>query len=862
MENYINNQLSYSEVVALVAKLSEESKIQLDYAENDPTKKSHILNRLCYETGEPAKIYTTESYSVNTESFLVSAGRCTTEIINEADLKKYSILVELRSGKKGAAPTTVEYNLSKMKATKTYYNGTLVGCKYTMNVGRVAYADARIYVINNYVLFNEMVIKDDEYQKPQFSGNGIYLCESVTDTFDPSVDGSTSEMYSNYVTVKNLTRISTIKIHRIPNKFISLTTHKDFIALKETVDGISFDTLPDKPFSENYLITETITNTPLEDGHRVSFDGGTSDTWEAYQVSKSTYTKEQLLGGKVFGTLSSSWDDPYIISESHIVEDTENGLKLLFDEGAFRIYIWIARTTNYQPDGFDAPFPAVGVYFSIATNPYESFGVQQLVLEYFGIKKLDNMFLDLPNNEDFKVLKEKVEEGDSGSSTEAIIDVTSLPTENINEKVFYRLLTGSLVINQVVQNTYTVHCVDALPEVGLPATNVDKSQGNVYFNVQDGNAYGYVDDILSYALSVPKGWYPAEMLLGALGYEYKGVITDILDDTSDNAFRLLLEYVIWQYKDGKWNSLKPIGKAGTGASAEVFNHPSNVASGECSHAEGYNTEARGYCSHTEGGGTIASCDNQHVQGRYNIKDTENKYAHIVGNGEYANRSNAHTLGWDGNAWFAGEVYVGGTSQDDENAEKLVKQNDIVVPAKGSRGQANFVESIPGLLKLYNESCGLGIDNYGQVGVVAATNQDIDAGTSMRKPIVPGNFAKALDKFGLHFKIAIVEKNGTFAISPGMIALVLPWDKASFYDGNNNPILTNGGTSLVFASDIVNDANQHDLNGNKYWMAILSIAGLSSTSKHNSYPISSNPCYFKNAHSDSSGTGRAYIYYIG
>ena len=32
------------------------------------------------------------------------------------------------------------------------------------------------------------------------------------------------------------------------------------------------------------------------------------------------------------------------------------------------------------------------------------------------------------------------------------------------------------------------------------------------------------------------------------------------------------------------------------------------------------------------------------------------YAHIVGNGINADyRSNAHTLDWDGNAWFAGNV---------------------------------------------------------------------------------------------------------------------------------------------------------------------------------------------------------------
>ena len=92
------------------------------------------------------------------------------------------------------------------------------------------------------------------------------------------------------------------------------------------------------------------------------------------------------------------------------------------------------------------------------------------------------------------------------------------------------------------------------------------------------------------------------------------------------------------------------------------------------HAEGYNAIASGAYSHVEGEGTLASSANQHVQGKYNIEDTETKYVHIVGNGTSSTRSNAHTIDWSGNAWFAGDVYIGGTSQDD--AEKLVKQSEL------------------------------------------------------------------------------------------------------------------------------------------------------------------------------------------
>ena len=86
---------------------------------------------------------------------------------------------------------------------------------------------------------------------------------------------------------------------------------------------------------------------------------------------------------------------------------------------------------------------------------------------------------------------------------------------------------------------------------------------------------------------------------------------------------------------------------------------STVASGDSSHAEGFSTLASGAYSHAEGYYTAARSAYQHVQGKYNIKDTDRVYAHIVGNGtDEDNRSNAHTLDWEGNAWFAGDVKVG------------------------------------------------------------------------------------------------------------------------------------------------------------------------------------------------------------
>ena len=112
------------------------------------------------------------------------------------------------------------------------------------------------------------------------------------------------------------------------------------------------------------------------------------------------------------------------------------------------------------------------------------------------------------------------------------------------------------------------------------------------------------------------------------------------------------------------------------------------ASGDYSHAEGDRTDALGERSHAEGYSTIAQGDNQHVQGKWNIADTTSAY--IVGNGAEgtdansdANRSNAHTIDWSGNAWFAGDIYTGstsGTNKDDGSIKLPVVYSGTAAPS--------------------------------------------------------------------------------------------------------------------------------------------------------------------------------------
>lgn len=114
----------------------------------------------------------------------------------------------------------------------------------------------------------------------------------------------------------------------------------------------------------------------------------------------------------------------------------------------------------------------------------------------------------------------------------------------------------------------------------------------------------------------------------------------------------------------------------------------NTASGDNSHAEGSNNTASGNHSHAEGVHTEASGFATHVQGKYNIiqqvtgPNYLGKYCYIVGNGTSDTaRSNAHTLDWDGNAWFAGDVYTGGTAMD-SGAKKLATEVPVSTADNG------------------------------------------------------------------------------------------------------------------------------------------------------------------------------------
>lgn len=114
------------------------------------------------------------------------------------------------------------------------------------------------------------------------------------------------------------------------------------------------------------------------------------------------------------------------------------------------------------------------------------------------------------------------------------------------------------------------------------------------------------------------------------------------------------------------------------------------------------------------------------------------------------------------------------------------------------------------------------------------------------------------------KVALVGKNGTFEIKPNMTVLILPWSGSTFYKGDpdkggTNLGLTSATTSFIISSGKTNADSSMNENGTYYRAAIIYATSITVKSNQNLYETST-PLWFKNAHSDTSGSGNAYIFY--
>ena len=483
---------------------------------------------------------------------------------------------------------------------------------------------------------------------------------------------------------------------------VPMTLSEIDIAIEEVGNRFKWEEIENKPFTDKGL-------------YYLNWNGDTSDCWVRdgyYRISEVVPTKKELSYQNTFSVgdgeaLPIKWE--YNYQGTGI-----DRLALQESDGSYFIFAFIVRKINavYGKPSQSITFPRTGIWL------VKKYATQPCKFDIRGLKRFPphKCVLNaecLPEDETLPTTKKDIfgaigETYEKSSAAEeiatqssgvartaydvaveareavrkientdpkAIIDVAELPTENINENIFYRLLNAQWVVYGEKYNKFKCYCVETRPEVGQPVT-LDWERITTYYDKSDGGVYGYIPDwIATQYEEMVEGWHNVDLLFPFVGINYGGVITDIADSVDSGDFKLLLGSTLYTCKDGKWETVKGDGNSGVGSWGEgveaiTFNKKDNEASGSYSVAMGDFTKAQGDNSVAEGECTVATARNQHVQGQFNIEDTEEKYLHIVGNGYDGAPSNAYTLDHEGNGWFAGGVKVGGTGQDDPNAKTL------------------------------------------------------------------------------------------------------------------------------------------------------------------------------------------------
>ena len=115
------------------------------------------------------------------------------------------------------------------------------------------------------------------------------------------------------------------------------------------------------------------------------------------------------------------------------------------------------------------------------------------------------------------------------------------------------------------------------------------------------------------------------------------------------------------------------------------------ATGHGAHSEGTISSASGHSSHAEGRGTKASSYAQHVEGRYNVEDISDTYAHITGGGSDGDhRKNIHTLDWNGNAVYEGNVSGKDANNNVISLRSLKSDIQDAYEVMGNNGAKNLI----------------------------------------------------------------------------------------------------------------------------------------------------------------------------
>lgn len=254
--------------------------------------------------------------------------------------------------------------------------------------------------------------------------------------------------------------------------------------------------------------------------------------------------------------------ESHLLSEFTVEELGGNGYLLTLDHDICVVRALIL--TDYDSFGgfYSASFSENGTYLSNCseekqdgstyyTNYSNGYGLYNVVSE---VKCIDEKFI--PDT--------IARKGEGGST--AIIDVDTLPTENINANAFYRVKTETLGhymlteegINVMDGKPVEVITVETLPATGKPLMVIDYEAETVtatlYVRTSDSTVHFYIDETVSAMLEAPVGWSDA----GAIGFPYE--IVSSPEEVSGTAIAFVettnYKYPLYIYAIDEWVEVK------------------------------------------------------------------------------------------------------------------------------------------------------------------------------------------------------------------------------------------------------------------------------------------------------------------
>ena len=449
--------------------------------------------------------------------------------------------------------------------------------------------------------------------------------------------------------------------------------------------------------ADNYVKNRTHYDSRKTEEINIDFDGvldgkeyldlNGDGSWYLVKVSDLTPSVEEVVGG----TFSAAENGEVI----EVVEITED----LIAQSSHTLYVINNGDITIALENIDLGGGLMfskGVWFGMepATDEFPSFYFSNLsyTKESGELKKLDPKYLNLPTNlattDDVQVAVDAASAAQSTADTAVANAATAQSTADAKMDATNPVGTGSFSMNRKSGTTVGAYshaegsvttasgfCSHAEGQVTTASGSYSHAEG--YNTTASGN-HSHAEGQVTTA-SGDSSHTEGYNTIASGNYSHaEGYNTTASDPHSHAEGNGTTASGDSSHAEGQVTTA-----SGSYSHAEGYN---TTASGNHSHAEGNGTTAYGYFSHAEGNGTTARKKSQHVQGEFNILDDavgmsnmRGKYAHIVGNGTSDTaRSNAHTLDWDGNGWFQGDVYVGSTSGTnmDDGSKKLATEEYV------------------------------------------------------------------------------------------------------------------------------------------------------------------------------------------